>query len=258
MRIYFLNDGEYMHRGIIIKHKNIDNFLLFKSKINEIGDGGLNMYYNFEEDKKPYCSGISNIQSCLKNIPNEESFFVIQGKLKIFDFVKLNEELIDKIEFVDLPGKDRKNNKFNKDEYYDKIIQFSNCCIYINEPKEFDDEDNIRRIQSQYIEDKLKLNNLLRPTFFNSCLFLINKSDSLSNNKEERIKKEEKLTKSIIDAISIVENMPEKKINTVSHSIMSLYSLLSPLFLILFISFFILYIPPRIPKKIINYLYIQY
>jgi len=211
--IFPINDGEYMHRGIIIKHKNIDNFLLFKSKINEIGDGGLNKYYNFVEDKKPYCSGISNIQSCLKNISNEESFFVIQGKLKIFDFVKLNEELIDKIEFVDLPGKDRKNNKFNKDEYYDKIIQFSNSCIYINEPKEFDDEDNIRRIQSQYIEDKLKLNHLLRPTFFNSCLFLINKSDSLSNNKEERIKEEEKLTKSIIDAISIVENMPEKKIN---------------------------------------------
>ena len=210
--IFPINE-ECIYRGIVIKHKNIDNFLLFKSKINEIGDGGLNKYYTFEEEEKPYCSGISNIQSYLKNISNEKSFFVIQGKLKIFDFVKFDEELIDKIEFVDLPGQDRKNNKFNKDEYYDKILQFSNCCIYIIEPKEFDDEDNIRRMQDQYIEDKLKLHYLLRSTFFNSCLFLINKSDSLSNKKEERIKDEEKLKKSIIDAISIVENISENKIN---------------------------------------------
>ena len=126
-----INDEKCIYRGIIIKHKNIDNFLLFKSKINEIGDGGLNKYYTFEEDQNPYCSGISDIQSCLKNMSNEESFLVIQGKLKIFDFVKFDKELIDKIEFIDLPEFDRKNNKNNKDEYYDKILQFSNCCIFI-------------------------------------------------------------------------------------------------------------------------------
>jgi len=214
------SDGECTYRGIIVKHKNIDNFLLFRSKINEIGDGGLNKYYNFEEDKKPYCSGITNIQSYLKNknndknMTNEDAFIVIQGKLKIFEFIKFDEELIEKIEFVDLPGHDRKNNKFNQEEFYDKILQFSNCCIYINEPKTVDDEDSVKRIQDQYTGDKQKLHHLLRPKFLSSCLFLINKSDSLSNKKEKRKIDEEKLTNSIIDTISKVEeNMSQNKIN---------------------------------------------
>ncbi len=39
---------------------------------------------------------------------DSEAFIVIKGNLKFFEYIKLDQELINKIEFVDLPGYDRK------------------------------------------------------------------------------------------------------------------------------------------------------
>ena len=106
-------------------------------------------------------------------------------KIKIFDFIKLEENLINKIEFIDLPGPDRKNNTFNEQKYYEKILRFSNCCIYINEPKTINDELSVNRMRDQYISDKGKVFINLRPNFIKTCLFLINKSDTLEEEKDK-------------------------------------------------------------------------
>jgi hypothetical protein len=168
-------ETECTYRGIIIKHKNIDNFLLYRAKLKIIGNA--TEYYSFEEEDEPYCYGIENIKSYLKNknsdyiIEDKDAFIVIQGRLKIFDFIKLNEELINKIEFIDLPGHNRKNNTFNSGKYYEKILKYSNSCIYINEPNSIDDEESVIRMRNQYINDKEKIYCDLKSKFINSCLF---------------------------------------------------------------------------------------
>ena len=124
--------------------------------------------------------------------------------MKIFDFIKLDDNIINKIEFIDLPGADRKNNTFNDKEYYKKILKFSNCCLYMNDPKTIDDKDSEKRMLDQYSSDKSKIFTILRKNFIKTCLFLINKSDTLENEREKReivkslfqtIKKEEKKLK---------------------------------------------------------------
>ena len=112
----------------------------------------MNQNYYFIDDNKPYCRGIENIKSYLKNknkdktIKDEDAYIVITGRLKIFDFIKLDQNLINKIEFIDLPGLDRKNNTFNDNKYYDRILKFSNVCIYINEPKSIDDKNSVNNM----------------------------------------------------------------------------------------------------------------
>ena len=208
-------DSECTYRGIIIKHKNIDNFFLYRTKLKIIGENsGYNEYNYFEEDKDPYCWGIENIKSYLKNknsdsnMNNSDAYIVIHGRLKIFDYIKLDEKLKEKIEFIDLPGHNRENNTFVKN-YYDKILKYSNSCIYINEAKSIDDNDSVKRMKTQYNSDKGKLFGYLQSKFIYSCLFLVNKSDTIPK-KDDR----EKIKNSLIKNIKEVEpNISKDNIN---------------------------------------------
>ena len=199
------NDKECTYRGILIRHKEGERFKLYKTRLEKKGKGN-DEYYYFIDEKNPYRQSIEEIQSYLsiknndKEIADKDAFLVITGHLKIFDFIKLDKEIISKIEFIDLPGPDRENNEFNKKLYYKKILRFTNCCVYINEPKTIDDEKSVGMITNQYQSDKQKIFPKLRMNFIKTCLFLINKSDHISNEEEK-----EKLKNNIIKNIGTVE-----------------------------------------------------
>lgn len=123
--------------------------------------------------------------------------------------IKLDDNIINKIEFVDLPGADRKNNTFNDKEYYKKILKFSNCCLYINDPKTIDDKDSEKRMLDQYSSDKSKVFTTLRKNFIKTCLFLINKSDTLENEEEKK-----EIVKSLFQTIKKEEiKLKEEEMN---------------------------------------------
>ena len=185
------NSKECTYRGVIIRHKEEENFKLYKTKLITKGNGS-DEYYYFEEDKIPIRSGIKDIKSYLniKNkdnaIEDKDAYFVITGHLKIFEYINnLDKDIISKIEFVDLPGRDKESSDFNKKDYCKKILRFSNCCIYINEPKTIDDEKSFDSIKEQYTKDKMKIFPSFRANFMKSCIFLINKSDIIINEKDK-------------------------------------------------------------------------
>jgi len=188
-----IKETECTYRGIIIRHANTEEFKLYKTKLITRGKG-LDEYYFLEPEQKPYCTGDDKIKSFLNNknndkeIEDNDAFIIIKGKLKIFDFIPLNDELINSIEFIDLPGLDKKENKFNE-EYYKKILKFSNCCIYINEPKNIEDSLSIQNMKNQYSSDKEKVFPDLRNEFIKTCLFLINKSENLNDENKSDIRK---------------------------------------------------------------------
>ena len=206
-------ETECTYRGVIIRYKDIDNFELYKTKLISKGKG-LNEYYYFIDEEKPYCQGIKNINSYLKNknsdklIKDEDAFIVIAGRLKIFDFIELDENLINKIEFIDLPGLDRKENTFNDNKYYEKILKFSNVCVYINEPKSINDKNSVINMLERFSEDKNKVFPTLRPQFIKTCLFLINKSDTLLEESDR-----EKIVTNLIKNFPSEENVSEDNIN---------------------------------------------
>jgi len=207
-------DSECTYRGVILRHRNDKNYKLYRTKLITRGDG-LDEYYYFIDESKWHCNGIPAIKDYLnnknndKNIADEDAYIVITGRLKIFDYITLDEEIIKKIEFIDLPGPDRKNNTFNDKKYYQKILKFSNCCIYINEPKTIHDKNSVRRMIDQYSSDKSKVFATLRNNFIKTCLFLVNKADTL---EDEDVKKE--IIHSLVKIIREEEkNLKEDEMN---------------------------------------------
>ena len=190
-----IKEEECTYRGIIIKHKDINNYLLYKTEKIIIGKdtGGSKRYHNFIEKGEPYCVGIENINSYLKtknsdkDIKSTDAFLIIQGRLKIFDFIKLDNKLINSIEFIDLPGLNNNiDNDFIKQGFYKEIMEFSNSCLYVNEPGSYQDGNNVTQILTNIDNDINHLSLKIRNEFFNTCLFLINKSDLIP--KEEHRK----------------------------------------------------------------------
>ena len=219
---------ECTYRGVILCYEDSDTYKLFTAKLEKIGEGG-NEYFYFKK-RKLYCQGIESIKSHLvnknndKEITDDDAYIIITGKLKIFEYIKLNEEMIKKIEFIDLPGTDKEKNPFNENNYQRKILQYSNCCIYINTPATIDDKDNVFKIKSQYSSDKDKINLKLRFNFIKTCLFLINKCDEIKvddddNDDDEDYDKQIKeikgnITNNLYKYISEVEeNLKKEKMN---------------------------------------------
>jgi hypothetical protein len=122
-RILPTDMSECTYRGIIIKHDpSLKDFYLYKVKAETINNcDGLLEFTNFIEEPEPFCRGVKQIESYLSTKNNDkninsisEAFIIIKGKLKVFDYIELEKDLIDKIGFDDLPGYDRKKNEFNK------------------------------------------------------------------------------------------------------------------------------------------------
>jgi len=200
------------YRAIIIKHKDINDFYLYQTKEIEFGKGS-KKYVNFVEDGKYYCKGVENVNAFLKtknsdkDMNNKDTTLIIQGKLKIFNFIKLDKELIDKIEFIDLPGLNRKDGGSLGKNFYEKVLQYSNSCLYINLPT-LKDKTNVQNIKNHYKEDKNNFSGNLRNEFLSSCLFLINKADEIQDEDEKT-----KISSYLIQILSEEETNVEKKIN---------------------------------------------
>ena len=104
--------SEFCRKKILNK-----TFYYFKKK-NIIGKGikqvietlkGLNYYYSDEDN---------------------DSFYYIKTRIKLFDELQLDDTLKSKIYLIDFPGFGT-DNKFVSNELYKKVLSFSNSFIYI-------------------------------------------------------------------------------------------------------------------------------
>ena len=178
---------ECTYRGVFIRNSDSTEYKLYKMKL--IYDVNIKEGFYFEEMKEPYCKGVLNIRNFLKNknkdknMDDEDAFYMIVGRLKIFDYIKIHKYFIDKIEFIDLPGTDNQDNEFIKYNYLDQIINISNCCVYVNQPKTVEDQNSVNNIFYR------RYNCYDKSNYMDYCLFLINKSDYLDNEDDkEKIK----------------------------------------------------------------------
>ena len=244
-------DMECTYRGIIIKHKDIDNFELYRTNMVEIApDTGDTAFISFQPEKEPYCKTKEAINYYLKNknsdrkeIGNKDAFITIQGRLKIFDYIKLNQKLIDKIEFLDLPGHDNESNPFNQ-KYNSIALRFSNISIYISDSQNVLDDDSIAKMKKQYLFVKGNLHPTLKNKCFNTSLFLINKSDKLSKENEKKKIKE--------DLFKLISKLDENaNINRMN------YACFSGKFFMEYLNAYKIYVdlPEKNPKKFFELIY---
>ena len=206
---------ENTYRGIIIRHKPGEDFKLYKTELKTKGEGSFEYSY-FEDDEIPYRVGVEEIKNYIniknndKIIEDKDAYLIITGHLKIFDLIELNKDnkdIISKIEFIDLPGTDREDNEFNKKQYFEKILKFSNCCVYVNTPDTINDENSVKKMIKQYNEDKNKIHILLRINFIKACIFVINKIEELEDKDREKAKND------AVNIISEFTGVEKKDIN---------------------------------------------
>lgn len=191
-------------RVIIIKHKDINDYFLYQTKEVEFGRG-TKKYISFIEKEKYCCKGIERIQSYLttknsdKKMNEKDTVLILQGRLKIFELIKFDKNLIEKIEFMDLPGLNRNDKCVLDKNFYDKILEYSNSCLYINIPT-INDTTNVNNILENYNNDKKNISITIRNEFLSTCLFIINRADEINDDKDKK-----KIEKYLIDIISKAE-----------------------------------------------------
>ena len=201
-------ETECTSKGIRIRHVEDNDFKLYKAKFEKNSNNSFICVRN----EYPQCFGIKNIKKYLEEINNEKiinndnAFHILTGKLKIFDLIKLDKELASKIEFIDLPGNDRKDKSLSYNYFYNKIICNSN--VYVSDSRCIDDYFNIKEIINLYEEHKMHFD--VTQNFFKTCIYLINKSDLL--NDDVNIKDVETLLReNIFKKISQIDNNFDKK-----------------------------------------------
>ena len=81
-------------------------------------------------------------------------------------------------------------------------------CVYINEPKSINDKNSVINMIERFSEDKKKVFPNLRSQFIKTCLFLINKSDTLVEDSDR-----EKTVKNLIKNFPCEEMVTKDNIN---------------------------------------------
>ena len=170
------------NRGIILRHLDDkeEEPKLFRTTFIHVTDPD---YWYFEYEKEPICEGYDEIQKKLIELNNEEvdfenAFILLKVHLNIFsefDFSKntdLEQILKDKLEFIDFPGLDVKNN-FYQEKIFSPLMKFSDGFVFMNECDLILESGNLKILTGI-------VNEILTRKFnftYKSCLFLLHKLD---------------------------------------------------------------------------------
>ena len=175
--------------NIIIKH-SLEKTELFKCEciINNENDEfpfeqKIENYFYFKisesiAKEKEVMSKIKELNNL--NLELKDSFYVLKTPMKFFDMIKINENVADKIEFIDLSSK-YFNSEFNKnDKIINSLISFSDIFIYV------DSYENYTSKNLNEINNLLFYFSVFNKSFnLNSFLYVINKFDLKSENENE-------------------------------------------------------------------------
>ena len=169
------------NRGIIIRNNEQGKYILYKTKFIKKGD-----YYCFIENNIIIESQENNyeiiktflIEETKKNIDkSEDLFFILSVPILFFEFMNIDSNIKNKIELIDFPGINVGNPIF-EDELFYPLINLCDSFIFINAYNLINNSDNIEMIQRivSTIESR-KIN-----FEYNSCLFILTKSDEMEEN----------------------------------------------------------------------------
>jgi hypothetical protein len=169
------------NRGIVIRNNEEEKYILYKTKFVPKGD-----YYCFIEDNI-ILEAKENNYEIIKNFLIEETkkdvndfdnlFFILSAPLLLFKNIKVDSSIKNKIELIDFPGIDVGNSIFEV-ELFNPLIKLSDSFIFINAYNLINNRNNIEMIQK--IVNKIEVRKI--DFEYNSCLFILTKSDEMDEN----------------------------------------------------------------------------
>ena len=126
--------NECTKRGIIIKYSDEENVIKKADFVEE--DFSNQKYYFLDASNYIIGKGDEQIIRTLKglnykfNDKQEDSFYYIKTKIKLFDELGLDKSLKNMIYLIDLPGYGTKN--FFKSDICKKVISICNCFFFVS------------------------------------------------------------------------------------------------------------------------------
>ena len=180
------SDGECTTRGIIIQYGK-------KAKLYEVKIESENNFYVFEKDRL-LSQNVKKVQEYLKCLNYEygkdesKYFYLIKTPIKFFDDHKFPQTLKKKIFFIDLPGSDTQNNKFNdhnKTERtaYEKLLDISSSFVFINKGRGITTTTNKKLLSQAY--NAIRDNTSLGQNYIKNCLFVVNMFQKLDKKEKD-------------------------------------------------------------------------
>lgn len=195
--------------GIILRHCNSEKemglFLveLVKNEEDQV------FYFNYDSTD-PLAVSLKDIKDTLyflnqNSVKNDKiSFYLIKMPLKIFDFVKVEDELKTHLEFIDFPGL---NTGYEEALSTSKdLIRFTNGFFFI-QGIIIKENDNKKLLNT--VIDTIRNNN--NNFSFKCCLFLMNKCDKNKIDIEDNKLEFGNLIKGILDRIGFIDRLANDK-----------------------------------------------
>ena len=208
---------ECTKRGIIIRYTNnktsIGKANFKNEKINN------NIKYYFEaEDEDIIGSGIEQVRDVLKglnydfNEKEEDSFYYIKTRIRLFDEIGLDNSLKKMIYLIDLPGFGTENI-FQK-KIYLNLMTICNTLIFVVKDSIIK-EDNKKEILDKIYHKAKEKKEILASFLMKSSLFIFN------NTKDQTFKEDDiiKAKNDIMELINVKENINLCFFNAKRHSL---------------------------------------
>ena len=178
---------ECTKRGIIIRYSNNDTTIRKANFKTEIIENKVK-YYIDSENEEIIGKGREQVKDILKglnydfNSKEEDSFYFIKTKIKLFDEMGLDYSLKKKIYLIDLPG-------FGTENIFEKAINLklmSICNSFIFTVRNSVIKENNQKLILNEIFQKIKEEKkIFSSSFMKSCLFVLNNDENQTTTKED-------------------------------------------------------------------------
>ena len=185
--------NECTKRGIIIRYRDHGQEDMTISKSTFVDKNNDNNYIFNEGDI--IGQGINGVTTILKGLnykiteKEEDSFYFIKTKIKLFDDLGLNDSLKRMIYLIDIPGYGT-NNMFMKTKVFQNLIKISTSFVFVLR-NSIIKENNTKEILDKIFEQTTHQKYKVFSGIIKSCNFILN-NDNSKNIKESDVIKAKK------------------------------------------------------------------
>ena len=174
-------------KGIIIRYSKNEEITLRKAFFKSEKFLDKNKY--FFQAGHVICKGEEQVKETLKGINyfinenDEDSFYYLRTKIKLFDEIGLNDSLKEMIYLIDFPGYGTTNSIFEK-QIYKQVLSICNTFIFVLKNSVIKDNNTKKTINLIFSESKDQKKELASK-FLRSSLFVLNNEISQTTNSND-------------------------------------------------------------------------
>lgn len=211
--------NECTKKGLLIKHWKHDYPVLRITHFKKAETSNNSQtYYYFEPElkKQPLAIGVEEIRRTLEasnyQFPkdHEDFFLELDVNIKFINDLDIDNDLKEKICFIDLPGHGT-NNEFEEKGVYQELINSCNLFLFVVFNLKIKENDNQKMLDSLF-KNMTNFRGITSKAFLKKCLFIVN-SDS---QQEISPRTEAQAKNDVLSVISHKEKNDLKDLNDIN------------------------------------------